>query len=342
MKVVRIHRHGGPEVLQLEELPNPEPAAGQVVVRLHAAGINHLDLWVRKGLPGLKTKFPHILGCDGAGVVESLGPAATGPAPGTRVLLNPHSSCGVCEACTGGDMSMCRQYAILGEHGPGTYAERIAIESHRAIPIPDWMPFDQAAATALSLLTAWRMMLIRGRLRPSETVLVVSAGGGVGTFCVQIAKQTGCRVIATAGSEEKLARLRELGADETVDHSREDYSKRVRELTGGRGVDMVVDYTGKETWMKSILSLRRGGRLVTCGATSGFDPVEDLRHVFYRQLEIIGSTMGTNKDLLDPLRLVFDKKVRPIVDSTFPIEQAAMAHRRVEERRAFGKVVLTL
>ena len=329
MKALRIHSPGGPELLRWEDVSEPQPGPGEITVDVKAAAMNHLDIWVRKGLPGIH--YPRILGCDGAGVVRETG---------RRVLLNPARSCGSCEFCSDGQHPLCRDYSIQGEHRDGTDCATVCVPKASAIEIPDSLSFEEAAAAPLVFVTAWRMIVTRGRLKPSEDVLIWSAGAGVGTVCVQFAKHLGARVIATASSDEKCARLKSLGADLVLNHAREDVLKRVRELTGKRGVDLVVDYIGKETWAKSLACLRRGGRLVTCGATSGHDPVEDLRHVFYRQLEIIGCTMGNDKELQDVLRLVFRGELRPVIDSVLPMKEGAESHRRLESRQAFGKIVL--
>jgi NADPH:quinone reductase-like Zn-dependent oxidoreductase len=329
MKVIRIHQPGPPEILTYEDVADPKPGPGEVLLEVKAASINHLDLWVRKGLPGVT--YPRILGCDAAGIVRGAG---------TRVLLDPATSCGVCEFCSGGQKPLCTKYAIWGEDKDGTDAELLAVPAENLIPIPDALSFEEAAAAPLVFLTAWRMLFSRGRLQPSEDVLIWSAGAGVGTTCVQFARHAGARVLATASTDDKCARLQALGADVVLNHTREDVVRRVREITGKRGVDLVVDYIGKDTWARSLQCARRGGRIVTCGATSGFDPAEDLRQVFFRQLEIIGCTMGNNKELRDALKLLFAGKVRPVLDRTFPMRDAAEAHRRIESRQAFGKLVL--
>ncbi len=328
MKAIQIHEFGGPEVLTWEEIPDPVPAQDEVLLEVKAASINHLDIWIRKGLPGVK--LPRILGCDAAGIAE-----------GKRVLLNPATSCGTCEFCTVGNMPMCRQYAIWGEHKNGTDAQYLAVPRHALIPIPDEISFEEAAAAPLVFVTSWRMLMTRGRLQPSEDVLIWSAGAGVGTICIQMAKVAGARVFATASSDEKCARLKELGADHVFNHEKEDVVRKVKEITGKRGVDLVVDYTGKDTWARSLKVARKGGRIVTCGATSGFDPAENLRHIFFRQLEIIGCTMGNNKELQDALRLLFTGKVRPIIHGTFPMSEVAEAHKQIESRKVFGKLILT-
>jgi len=341
MKAIRLHQHGGPDALRLDDLPDPQAGPGQAVIDVKAAGINQLDLWVRRGMPGRTIPFPRIPGADAAGVVREVGAGVTNVTPGQRVLLNPHTSCGRCDACSAGNMSMCLSYAIWGEHTDGTYAQRIAVPAHCAIPIPDALPFDVAAAAPLVFVTSWRMLLVRGRLRAGEDVLIHSVGAGVGTTCLAMAKMTGARVIATASTDEKCEKAKALGADIVLNSTREDVAKRVREITAKRGVDVVVDYIGKDTWGKSLLCLKRGGRLVTCGATTGFDPPEDLRHIFFRQLEIHGSTMGNNDDLMAALRCLFQGRLRPVIDSTFPLAAAADAHRKIEARATFGKVILT-
>lgn len=340
MKAVRFHEHGGPERLRFEEIDEPKCGPGDILVEVKAASVNHLDVWVRKGMPGMKIPLPRIPGSDAAGVVVETGSGTAGPKVGARVLLNPGLTCGRCEFCAGGEGSLCRTYVIFGEHRDGTYAERIAVPAHNCIPIPDALSFEEAAAVPLVFLTAWRMLVTRGRVRAGEDVLVIGAGAGVGTACVQIAKLSGARVIATAGSEEKCGRLRQLGADVVIDHSREDLLRRVREITAKRGVDLVVDYVGKETWGKSLQALRRGGRLVTCGATTGYDPTEDLRQIFYRQLEILGCTMGSDKELTDVLRCVFDGRLKAVVDRALPLRDAPEAHRLLESRKVFGKLIL--
>ncbi len=329
MKAIRIPEPGPPEVLRYEDVPDPAPGPGEVTLEVKAVSVNHLDLWVRRGLPGVR--YPRIPGSDAAGVVRETG---------QRVLLDPATSCGACEFCSEGNKPFCRDYAVWGEHRDGTDREAMAVPASAVIPIPDALSFEEAAAAPLVFLTAWRMLVTRGRLRPAETVLVWSAGAGVGTAAVQIARIAGARVIATSSSDAKGEKLRALGCDFVLNHAREDVVQRVREITGKRGADLVVDYIGKETWPRSLQCLRRGGRLVTCGATSGHDPAEDLRQVFYRQLEIIGCTMGNNKELRDALRLVFEGRARPVVDGVLPLKDAAEAHRRVQSRGVFGKLVL--
>ncbi|MBI3854960.1 MAG: zinc-binding dehydrogenase [Planctomycetes bacterium] len=329
MKAVRVTTPGGLEALQVVDVPDPVPGPGELTLDIKAAGVNHLDLWVRRGLP--VAKYPMILGSDAAGIVRETG---------RRALLSPATSCGTCEFCASGDKPLCVKYTIYGEHVNGTDAQSICVPAENLISFPDTLSFEEAAAVPLVYLTAWRMLITRGRLAPSEDVLIWSAGAGVGVACLQLAKLAGARVIATASSDEKCARLRDLGADFVLNHAREDVARRLRELTAKRGVDVVVDYIGKDTWARSVQCVRRGGRIVTCGATSGHDPVEDLRQIFFRQIEVIGCTMGNNKELQDALRPVFEGRIRPVIDSVLPLSEVAAAHSRIEQRAAFGKIIL--
>jgi NADPH:quinone reductase-like Zn-dependent oxidoreductase len=329
MKAVRVVDPGGLDALRYEDVPDPVPPPGWLTLQVKAAAVNHLDLWVRRGLP--IARYPMTLGSDAAGVVRETG---------ERALLNPAISCGRCEFCVAGEKPLCRDYQIFGEHRDGAQAGLIVAPRENLIPIPDDLPFEEAAAAPLVFLTAWRMLVSRGRIRAGEDVLIWGAAAGVGTACVQLAKLAGARVIATASTEAKAARLASLGADVVLNASKEDVVARVRALTGKRGADVVVDYVGRDTWARSLQALRRGGRLLTCGATSGHDPAEDLRHVFYRQLEIIGSTMGSDRELKDVLRLLFAGRIRPVIDAVLPLADVAEAHRRLESREACGKLVL--
>jgi NADPH:quinone reductase-like Zn-dependent oxidoreductase len=341
MRAVVLRAHGGLEMLRLEERPDPVATAGRVVVRVRAVALNHLDVWVRQGWPGLKLAFPHVLGSDVAGVVEAVGPGVEGVTPGDEVVLNPGVSCGRCEACLSGDDVMCRSYAILGEHLPGGYAELVSAPAANVLPKPRRLSFEEAACVPLVFLTAWHALVARAAVRPGEAVLVHAAGSGVGSAAVQIAKLLGAKVIATAGSPEKCARARELGADHAVNYEASDFLEEVKALTARHGVDVVFEHVGKATWQRSILALARGGRLVTVGATTGYDPPTDLRHVFYRSLSVLGSTMGSKGELFRVLQHVEEGRLRPVLDRVLRLAQAGEAQKLLEDRAQFGKIVLT-
>ncbi len=340
MRAVYYEEHGGPDVLKIGDFDDPAAARGQVVIDVKSVSLNHIDLFLRRGLPGLRIPLPHIPGCDAAGAVSEVGEDVTTVAVGDRVLMNPSVSCGQCEFCVRGDASLCTTYTLIGETTQGTCCEKIVVPAINAIPIPDSLSFDDAASIPLVFLTAWRMMIKKGRLRAGESILILGASAGVGIAAIQIAKVAGARVLAAASTDEKLELCRALGADVLINYAKEDFVKRVRTVTGKRGVDVVIDYVGKETWVKSLKSLASGGRLLTCGATTGHDPQTDLRHIFYRQLEIIGSTMGSRNDLMAPLNLILEGRMRTVVGAVFDLEETAEAHRVMEERRALGKIVL--
>jgi NADPH:quinone reductase-like Zn-dependent oxidoreductase len=342
MRAVVFHEHGGPEVLRQEERPEPRLRADEVLVEVRACALNHLDVWARGGMPGIEIPLPHILGNDVAGVVREAGELVDWVRPGDEVLLQPGVSCGHCRECLGGTDNMCPQYDILGYRRDGGYAELVAAPGANVVPKPEGLTWAEAASLPLVLVTAWHMLVTRARVEPGEDVLVHAAGSGVGSVGIQIAKLRGARVIATAGSEEKRERARSLGADEVVDYTREDWPKEVRRLTGKQGVDVVFEHTGAETWPGSVLSLKRDGRLVTCGATSGYDARTDLRQVFYRHLNLLGSFMGTKAELLDALKFVERGQIRPVVDRTLPLADARRAHELMQDRAQFGKLVLEI
>lgn len=341
MQAVRFHQHGGPEVLTYEAAPDPACGPGQVLVRVQACALNHLDLWQRRGLDRVTIPLPHISGADVAGEVVETGAGVSGVQAGTRVMLQPGLSCGLCEWCLGGQDNRCPRYDVLGYQSAGGYAELVAVPAANLIPIPDAIDFVTAAAFPLAFLTAWHMLLTQARLTERDTVLVVAAGSGVGQAAVQIAKVFRARVIATASGADKLARARDLGADHVVDHYDDDVVARVREWTNKKGVDIVIEHVGVATWDRSIRCLARGGRLVTCGATTGHDARLDLRHLFARQLSLLGSYMGTKAELLRAADLFYAGVLKPAVDRTFPLTDAAAAHRHLEASGQFGKVVLT-
>ena len=329
-------------MLRIEDIPEPKLRADQVLVRVRASALNHLDLFTRAGIPGMKFTMPHILGSDIAGEVVAVGELCERVKPGWRVLLSPGTSCRQCEACLAGRDNECRRFTMFGYGIDGGNTELMAAPEYAVIQIPDSLSFESAAAAPLVSVTAWHMLMGRARLQPGEDVLVIAASSGVGTVAIQIAKMFQCRVIATAGGEAKLAKARELGADHVIDHYQQDISAEVKKITGKRGVDVVVEHVGTATWPKSTESLAPSGRLVTCGATTGFDARIDLRFLFYRQLSLLGSFMGTMGELHQVLKFVFRGQIKPIVDRTFPLEQIADAHRHLENKEQFGKVVLTL
>ena len=341
MTAVVLRGHGGPEVLEVVTLPRPDPGPGQVRVRVRAVALNHLDLWVRRGGPAFHLEYPHRLGADIVGEVEAVGPGVDEGELGRKVVVQPGLSCGQCAACLGGRDNLCRHYRILGENAQGGYAEAIVVPRVNLAPYPERLDFPAAAAAVLPFLTAWQMLVGKGRVRPGQVVLVHGTGSGIGVATVQIAKLHGATVIATARSASKLARAAALGADHGVDVSSADFVAACRQLTGKRGVDLVIEHLGGDTFSKSIKAVASGGRIVTCGATTGFAPEVDLRHVFFRQIEILGSTMGSKADLLEVLGHVAAGRLEPVVHAVLPLAQAAEAHRLLESGEVFGKVVLT-
>ena len=341
MRAVTLRQHGGPEVLTLEDVPIPEIRPDEVLVRVRACALNHLDLWIRQGVRGYRINYPHILGSDVAGVVEQAGELVTWVQPGDEVIIAPGIGCGHCWACTHGLESQCPDYSILGA-GPywGGYAEFVKAPGVNILPKPPGLSFEEAAAIPLVFQTAWHMLVKRAGVRPGETVLVQAGGSGVGSAAIQIARLFGARVITTASSEAKLSKARELGADETINYAETDFVSAVRNFTEGRGVDLVFEHVGGEVFSKSIRILARGGRLVTCGATAGATPEIDLRYIFTRQLAVFGVYMGARADLLEVLQQVEAGRLRPVIDRVLPLEQAAEAHRLLADRAQFGKVVL--
>lgn len=340
MKAARIYGHGGPEVLRYEDVPEPRIRPNEILLRVRACALNHLDLFVRQGIPGIPISMPHVLGSDIAGVVEAAGDLCRRVGPGQRVLLAPALSCRQCAECLSGRDNFCRDYNLFGYRIDGGNAELMAVPEYAAIPIPDALSFEEAAAVPLVFLTAWHMLTTRARLQIGEDVLVLGASSGVGSAAIQIAKLYRCRVIATAGSEEKAARARELGADYVIDHYRQDIAAEVRRITAKRGADVVFEHVGAATWEKSMASLASGGRLVTCGATTGYDARVDLRYLFSRQYSVGGSFMGSLGELHRVLRFVFSGELRAVVDGVYPLSEIRAAHERLEKGEQFGKIVV--
>lgn len=337
MKAVRFHAHGGPTVLQYEDAPDPASTPGRAIVRVRACALNHLDLWQRRGMDRVRIPMPHISGADVAGeVVDGGGAFPTG----TRVMLQPGISCGRCEKCLAGCDNECPSYDVLGYQSEGGYAELVSVPSDNLVPIPDHVDFVDAAAFPLTFLTAWHMLMTRASLQAGDVVLVIAGGSGVGQAAIQIARLHGARVFATSGPG-KMDQARALGAEDVFDHYAGDYSKRVRAATGNRGADIVVEHVGEATWERSVRSLARSGRLVTCGATTGPHGGIDLTHLFARQLSILGSYMGRKPELIEAAEPFFAGRLTPVVDEVLPLSQARAAHERLESGQQFGKIVLT-
>ncbi|OLB60396.1 MAG: alcohol dehydrogenase [Gemmatimonadetes bacterium 13_2_20CM_2_69_23] len=342
MKALAFNEFGGPEKLRLQDVPDPKAAPGEVVVRVRACALNHLDIFVREGIPALKTPLPFWTGCDIAGDVAEVGPDVTGLRVGDRVCVNPNLTCGRCEFCIQGEDSLCVRYGIVGEHLPGGLAELVAVSAENVLPLPAHVSYEHAASFILTNMTAWRMVVTQARVRPGEDVLILGVGGGVSSTAVQIAKLCGARVLVTSSSDAKLERARQLGADVSINYAKEDWESAVYEKTAKRGVDVVLENVGAQTWKQSLRSLRKGGRLVTCGATTGPIAETDIRIVFWKQIHIIGSTMANRREFNDVMRLFFAGRLKAIVDEIVPLKDGAAAQRRLAEGRQFGKIVLTV
>lgn len=343
MKAVFFERHGKSDALLHGDRPDPAPGPGEVLVRLEAAAMNRLDLFVLHGIPGVPPSLPHIPGADGCGRVESVGAGVADVAPGDRVVLQPGLGCGRCEFCLSGDLPLCVDFRILGEHLSGTFAERIAVPRRNVFPAPPGLSPEKAAAFPLAALTAWRMLVTRAAIRPGETVLIHGVGGGVSTFALQIARLAGASlVVVTSSSEEKRKKAEALGADVVLDYTQVDVGKKVREITKKRGVDVVVDSVGAATWRHSLTAAAKRGRIVTCGATSGPNPEEEIRLIFWKQLSILGSTMGTDQEFGAMLRDVAAGRLDPVVDEVFPLADAKKGYDRLQSGEGFGKIVFRI
>jgi NADPH:quinone reductase-like Zn-dependent oxidoreductase len=337
-----MDRHGESDVLERREIDLGELRPGEVRVRVRAVALNHLDLWVRRGGPAFRLQLPHRLGSDVAGEVDAVGPGVEHVAVGTRAMLHPAISCGVCAACLGGQDNLCRGYRILGENTQGGYARHVHVPATNVLPIGDELGFEPASALPLCTLTAWQMVFRKAAVRPGQTVVVHAAGSGVSSIAIQLCRLVGARVIATTTQRAKAERARALGADEVIVTSEQDLVKEVKRMTGRIGADVVIDHVGGALFEQSLAALRWGGRLVTCGATGGFAPAIDLRHIFFRQLEVLGSTMGRRSDLHEALPLLVAGEIRPVVDRVLPLWEARAAHELLERREVFGKIVLSV
>ena len=340
MKTLLFHQFGGPEVLRYEDAPDPKIGPGEVLVRVRACALNRLDLFVREGIPALKTPLPFWTGCDIAGDVVEVGAEVQGVKVGDRVAVNPNLTCGRCEYCIQGEDSLCVRYGIFGEHVPGGLAELVKVRGDNILALPPHISYEDAASFILTSMTAWRMVVTQGQVRPGQDVLILGVGGGVSSTAVQIAKLCGARVFVTSSSDEKLERAKKVGADVGINYAKEDWAKAVFEKTGKRGVDVVIENVGASTWKQSLRSLRKGGRLITCGATTGPIGETDIRIVFWNQIHIIGSTMANRREFNEVMTQLFRGTLKPIVDRVFPMKEGADAQRLLAEGKQFGKLVL--
>ena len=343
MKAVFIKEHGGLDKVMIGELAKPSIGPADVLVRIKAAALNHLDIFVREGANGIRPPLPHIFGSDGAGIVEKVGESVTSVSPGDEVVINPGVSCGQCEFCRKGEASLCVSFHLIGEHIDGTFAEFCKAPAVNVFPRPSRLSWEESAAFPLTFLTAWRMLVSKARIKTGEWILIVGIGGGVAVACLQMAKRLGLKTIVTSGSEEKLAHALNLGADHAINHSSSDFSREARRITGKRGVDVVFDSVGLATWRKSITALAKGGRLVTCGATTGPNPETDIARIFWNQLTVYGSTMGTPSEFGEMLHLFRDAVgFKPVIDTVFNLDDTVEAQRKMEDKKQFGKIVLSI
>lgn len=343
LKAIRIHEHGGAEKLRYEDAEDPKiRLPTDAIVKLKAASLNHIDLWNRRGQTGIEIALPHILGADGSGIVMAVGEQVRNVKPGDAVCLYPPSGCGRCEFCATDRDFMCIRLRVLGEREPGTYAEYVRLPARNCFPIPNGLSFEEAAAFPLVYVTLWRMLITNAELRPGERVLILGIGGGVASAGLQLAVSVGAHVIVTSRSDEKLVKAKSYGAAHGVNHRTADFAREVRQLTQKRGVDVVIDCVGGDSWVKSLAALARGGRLVTCGATAGANPQTDIRRVFWNHIKIFGSTLGSRDDFRQVLNFMRASRTKPIIDRVFPLREAAAAQQWLEEAKQFGKIVLRI
>jgi NADPH:quinone reductase-like Zn-dependent oxidoreductase len=338
-----MHGHGGVDQLFFEDADDPRlEGDGEVIVQLRAAALNHVDIWNRLGLTGVQIAMPHILGADGAGVVAEISQDVEHVRVGDGVCFYPLTGCGQCEFCLTDRDFMCVRFRALGERSEGTYAQYVKLPAQNCFPIPTGFSFDEAAAFPLVFITLWRMLMTNAQLKPGETILILGVGGGVASASLQVAKKIGAKVVVTSGSDEKLERARSLGAVCGINHTSKDFFEEVRTLTAGRGVDVVLDCIGGEFWRKSLASLKRGGRLVTCGATAGGQTADDINAICSKELKIYGSTLGSREEFRQVISFLNTTRIKPLIDSVFPLEDAASAQRHLEQARQFGKIVLRM
>ncbi|WP_430506377.1 zinc-binding dehydrogenase [Haloparvum sp. PAK95] len=340
MKAVQFSEHGDRDVIEYGDYPDPEPGRGEVLLDVKAGALNHLDIWTRRGLPGIDLEMPHVPGSDAAGVVLETGEGVTRFSEGDHAAVSAGVACGECEFCRDGDPTLCPHFSIIGEHQEGVHSELTTVPADNLVPVPDHVDWEVAGSASLVFQTAWRMLQTRADVEAGESVLVLGASGGVGHAAVQIANHAGCEVYATASTDEKLSYAEELGADHVINYEADDFAREIGEHTGRRGVDVVVDHVGAATYPDSLKSLTKGGRLVTCGATTGPNPDAGLNRIFWNQLQIIGSTMATPGEVDDVLDLVWDGTFEPRIREVLPMSEAARAHEIIEDREGFGKVVV--
>ncbi|OOP57105.1 MAG: alcohol dehydrogenase [Candidatus Brocadia carolinensis] len=342
MKAMVFYEHGGVDKLTYADMEKPKISPYEVLVKVKACALNHLDIWVRQGLPGVEVPMPHILGSDSVGEVAEVGMEVKNFRPGDRVIVAPGVRCRKCVYCTTNSDSMCNSFKIMGFQVQGGYAEFVKAHVDNIIPVSQKLSFEEWAAVPLVFVTAWHMLITRGQLRPGEQVLIHAAGSGIGSAAIQIARLAGARVITTARGKEKLEKAKQLGADEVIDYSKEDYADKIKGITNNKGVDLIFEHIGPDTWEKNLQCLAKGGRMVVCGATSGPKTTVELRFLFMKQHAIIGCYMGSKKELLDVLNLVELGRLRPVIDSAFPLQEASAAQQRMLNRENFGKIVLKI
>ena len=340
MKAVYLNEHGGIDVLRYGDLPDPVPAANDVLVRVKACGVNHIDLWTRQGLPFITVPFPFVLGTDVAGEVAAVGSDVHSPLIGKKVVINPGVSCNRCERCLSGKDHQCAAYTLMGEHFHGGNAQLLKIPVENLVPLPDGLRWEDAAAVPVVFITAWNMLFDTGRLQPGEWVLIQAGSSGVSSAAIQLARLAGARIITTVGSEEKMERAQALGAHHVINYQKQDFLREVHRITKRQGVNMVIEHVGQSVWERSLACLTNGGRLVTCGATSGYEAKTDLRRVFFRQLQILGATAASKGVLFKIVQLLKDGDIHPVLDRVLPLADAPQAHRILEDRKQFGKIVL--
>lgn len=342
MKAICFFEHGDIEKLKVQKVPEPEVKDNEVLIKISFSALNHLDLFVLSGWKGLNLKFPHICGADGTGKIVEIGKEVEGFKVGDEVVINPGISCMKCNYCLMGEHSLCKNFGILGENFDGTFAEYVSVPYYNVEIAPEHLSYEERAAFPLTFLTSYRMLFKKGKVKAGDSVLIHGGGSGVSISSLLLLKEAGCKVFLTTSKEDKIEKLKEIGASEVINYKKENVLKRVLDLTGGEGVDFVIDCAGKETWLTSLRVLKKGGKILTCGATTGPDPQEEIRLIFWKQIEIIGSTMSSISEFKEMVKFVKEKKIRPIIDSVFPLEEAKEAYKKLKEGRQFGKIIFSI